>query len=130
MTCVSERSGSASRAMLLMDQTPARIAAPVRTSTTNRLRAEKAMIRSIMVASVPVPGEGGRGRRRGSGRAGERALESGFGVDEEVGLSDDAFARLEALADLVPGIHAGARLHLPRYEAAAVPGHEDQRAGS
>src|SRR6266498_1596731 len=48
MTCVSERSGRASNAMWLIDQAPARIAAPVSASTMNRLRAEKEMIFSII----------------------------------------------------------------------------------
>src|SRR5512134_391509 len=99
MTCVSERSGKASRAMLLIDQTPAKIASPVRASTMNRFRAENAMIRSIMAASVAMfraRRRGGRTRREAS----EGRLEPRLGVHEEVRLCDDLVARLEALADL------------------------------
>src|SRR5689334_20584713 len=125
MTWVSERSGRASSAMWLMDQTPAKIAAPVSESTTNRFRAENAMMRSIMAASVPMF-RSCWGRRGSRPEAGERGLESRLGVHEEVRLRDDLVTRLEAVADFEVASDPGAGLDFAGLQAPAIVCDEDE----
>ena len=116
--------------MWLIDQMPAKIAAPVRVSTMNRLRAEKAMIRSIMMAPQCLVRQRRRRLVRGGRDAGERRLQARLGVDEEVRLRDDILARLDTLTDLIVRIDLGADFHFPGLEAAVSLGDEHDAAGS
>src|ERR1700693_331621 len=147
MTCVSERSGSASSAMWLTDQAPAKIAALVSASTMKRLRAEKEMILSIIVllsvlvlrlrASRRLGGRERRMRRlycrgRAAGRrrreSGEGSLEPRFRIDQEIRLGDDIVSRRDPFPNLVVPVHLRARLDRARLEAALALRDENDRS--
>src|SRR5262245_12078023 len=104
MTWVSDRSGIASRGTRSRHQMAPATATAVRTRTTNRLRADSSMIRSIM--SVLAGAVGGRsrglggGRLRGALRRPARRRERGFqprlGIHEEVRRGEDLLPFPEA----------------------------------
>src|SRR6266545_4858393 len=153
MTCVSERSGSASRGMFRIAHHDPTSATIVATMTRYLFSAEKRMIRLIMaLPSVPcVRVLGGRAvlRRRlggrallllpsGRGRRGaprrqrrERRAEARLGVHEEVRARHDAVALLEPRDHLDEVGVALTELDLARLELAVWERDEDDalRAG-
>src|SRR5437899_1651824 len=88
MTCVSERSGIASRVVRESANSPSANAAATPASVNARRVAQKAMRRSITRAS-PVLERGGEAR---------------VGGDEEVARGHDALTTLHAAHDLDPAV--------------------------
>src|SRR6516162_640383 len=93
ITCVSLRSGIASRGMVRMDQMPAATANPTRIRTRNLLRPENSMMRfSMSVSSVAGMGAARRGAHG--------VLQLGFGIDQEGARRDHALSHSQAAENL------------------------------
>ena len=99
MTCVSERSGSASSGVLTSDQTPM----PV--SMRRRQQHQKPVARRTV-------DEAGDHRLASGAGCVRKALQGGaqiaLGIDQEIGAGDDFVAGFDAFGDLDPIVALGA----------------------
>src|SRR5512133_3337169 len=101
MTCVSERSGSASSGMRRIVQIDSASTAPTAAMTRYLFSAEKRMTR--LITSLPP-------------HSGQRRAQPGLGVDEEVGAGHHLLAGREPRHDLHRVPPGGAEPHLARLE--------------
>src|SRR6266508_1417804 len=87
MTCVSERSGSASSAMRFIDHRPAMTSAAMTVRVMNLFVAQMRISFSIML----MP----------SAHLRERCFQTRFGIDQKVGLGHDFLSRDQTAAHFV-----------------------------
>src|SRR5262249_39780516 len=178
MTCVSDRSGMASRVMFLIEYNPANVAIPMKRKAMNLFRAQNSIILSIIASLLVLrrlmlrmgfsfwlclrlllhlmlrvifgPGRGGplpalsvlrmiRLRRRfiarrsaaavahaGHTHSARRRLQPAFGIDQEVGRSNDLLTRLQAAENDEVVIHLRPQPDFALLEIAAFVSDEDQ----
>ncbi len=133
MTCVSERSGSASTGVRTAERTPAATRNAVAMRTRNRLTTDQRM-RAAITWHLPGMRRGGSRRRRSRGRlrhrhVAEHGTQASLRVDEELAAGDHLVAFVQALDDLQRVAQVGAEHHLARLEAAVVLADDGHRAG-
>src|SRR6266508_2196063 len=94
----------ASSGICCIDHQPARTAAATNRNTTNRLRAEKSMMRLIMLSS-----------------AADRRLELTFRIDQKITRGNDALSGLQTAQHFSAVTESPANGHLPLLEISVAP---------